>query len=1010
MWRKKLLEVVVPVVLGAVAACATSCEHTSVTASLSTASSSASAVPLATAGGSSSSTTSGQNYQICAKQQDLTSPWTYDALAKGSRAYTVAQYEALSGYGTTLPPLPSYISQESPQTEAAVIHAPGSSVTVPAYQLPESPVLQFFEGGAYGRISFQAVTGDEFIGGAAPGYGEPAFNDGGHALGISSANDSFDFSGDTSTLTSAVKPGATKITTHTALRGYTSDLTFADGSTYTIASSSGVSVTLATKVKRAEAAGGQVWASSQAPIASVASPANQGAVSVTLTSSAVPLLPNGSIAIGVNNYRVVAVSGNQAEYTVRVAGLDTAVREGTPVYYDGLAGDVTVEYLNISHDLHVTDGTIYAGSGWTIEHNDIHDSYGAPGQGVAISGADRSVIKYNCFAKMGTYAMNVSGTNIVFDYNEVYDTSYAKDPGCGCSGGGKWWGTLNADIVGNAFVDDGPGGSITVWLDNGNAGTLISDNYFYKTYAAAIADETGYNLSVTRNLFVDDGWGSGEGGCGSNCSGAVDLNSSGGAYVPGSRFENSVSVSDNQFINDWMGIDIWQSGARSCENSGEGNPNGTDAPYCSGGFPNTMMTTSYYFSHTGDTAVGGGTTTLAQPAVAGATSLLVQGAEAIDDQVGFSDPAMTTTGYRERVRLGAKPVSISAATAGFPASGQLRVATSNAWSDGGESYTGAILAYTGKTKSSFVGVTLVRGSGTITGLVQEVQPYRVTAEKCYANDCLLTIAPPLRNAEAAGATIMNSGTCQLYATSAALPSGPIAPDGVSYWDGCQWEARDIAVTGNTFVFQPSVIASSAPLVGGNTTSCSASHRNGCGTNFMAFQVAGESPFDVQTAANAMMSRTGLSDCPSWDAGCTSNPLSDINGPPAPPLAPAHNGERPYDDVWSHNSYSGPWGWTTYLYGTCSPLPSDPTTGRSMPASACTPDFAQWRSIWQQDAGSSYRPSLTTSRAYSAGTGSRFRYLPWVPSALVVRLPSCRLARRAARWKLDADCGTLEGIR
>src|SRR6267154_5876684 len=70
----------------------------------------------------------GQSYMICDNPgQFLTSPWTYHALASGSQSYTVAQYEALSGYGTTLPPLPSYIAGEAPGTTAAVIFAPGTS-------------------------------------------------------------------------------------------------------------------------------------------------------------------------------------------------------------------------------------------------------------------------------------------------------------------------------------------------------------------------------------------------------------------------------------------------------------------------------------------------------------------------------------------------------------------------------------------------------------------------------------------------------------------------------------------------------------------------------------------------------------------------------------------------------------------------------------------------------------------------------------------------------------------
>ena len=88
-------------------------------------------------------------------------------LASGSRSYTVSQYKTLPGYGKTLPPLPSYIASESSATEAAVIYAPGSSVNQPAYDFPETPLLYFFEGGAYREISFQTVPGDQFIGGSS---------------------------------------------------------------------------------------------------------------------------------------------------------------------------------------------------------------------------------------------------------------------------------------------------------------------------------------------------------------------------------------------------------------------------------------------------------------------------------------------------------------------------------------------------------------------------------------------------------------------------------------------------------------------------------------------------------------------------------------------------------------------------------------------------------------------------------------------------------------------------
>ena len=899
----------------------------------------------------------GKNYQVCDEQaQYLTSPWTYHALASGSRSYTVSQYEALPGYGTALPPLPSYIASERPATEAAVIYAPGSSVARPSYDFPQTPLLSFFEAGAYGEIAFQTVPGDQFIGGSSPGSREPAFNDGGSAGGISGQNATYEFSGGASTLASSAPARATTITTSSPIGGYINSLTFADGATYAISKVSGAMITLESGLTKAEAAGMAVYADRAPPIAYVSTAAGQGATSVKLGAAATPLLRYTSVVIGGDSYTIGSVAGNPSGYSLTVSGgLDLPVTAGTPVYYGGAAADVAIEYLDISHDLHSTTGTIYTGTGWIITHNDIHDGYSTPGFGVAIYGGDEGTIEYNCLSKMGDYGVNLFGANSLFDYNEVYESNYKPDPGCGCSGGGKWWGTLNADIVDNAFVEDSPGAGIPVWLDNGNSGTLVSGNYFYRSYGSAITSETGFDLDVTGNLFLDGGWGSGKGGCPYNCDGAVNLNSSGGFNVPGSRYENRVLISRNQFVNNWEGIDIWQAGARSCENSGEGWPD--DTSYCSGGFPNSDSTASggqYYFSHEGDTAHGGATS-LAAPSSAGSSTILVAGASAIDDQVGFGDPASTKTTARTSVATFTGSGTISAGSAGFPSSGELRVGTSAAWSDGGGSYTGAVLSYTGTTSASFTGVSLVRGTGTLEGPIQEVQPYKVTGEKCYANDCALRVSPPLASPEAAGTEVSNAGTCQLYATSSALPSGPVAPDGISYWDGCQWEAKHISVTGNDFQFDPSVIASSAPLTGGGkTTACTAANADSCGINFMGYQVAGEPPFDIQTGANAMMSSSSFTACPSWDQGCKADPLSNLNAFSALPGLPPDKGEAPGDNVWSGNVYRGPWGWYAYLFGACSTAPTDPVTKKGLPSDACgLLGFSAWQSDWQQDVSSAY---------------------------------------------------------
>ncbi len=677
----------------------------------------------------------GENYQTCDQQSTyLTSPYTYDALSSGQQSLTVDQYHKLntdgsenatapgSAYGTVLPALPSYILNEAPTTTAADIFAPGSTVDGPSYDFPETPVVYFFEGGNYGFMALASISGDEFIGGSAPGFSEPMFDNGNNAGGIDSGNGSHYYSGGDTTLASTANSGATTITTTSTIPGYIQDITFADGSTYQLSNETGTTITLSTPLTSTESSGGQVWANVEGPLAKASVSAAQGATSLTLGSSSIPFVQYSSVVINGETYTLSSVSGSQSGYTIGIPnGLDVAVAANTPVYYNAPAGDVTVSYLNIANDSHNTTGTIYTGTGWTITHNDIHDGYkdssGTPtaGDGVAIYGGDQGTIEYNCMSKMGDYGINVFGTNNKFDYNEIYESNYKPDPGCGCSGGGKWWGTLNADIVDNAFVNDSPGGGGPIWPDNGNSGTLIQGNYFDTSYGSAIASETGFNLDVTGNLFLDGGWGSGTGACGgNNCDGAVNINSSGGFNVPGSRYENQISVTNNQFINNWMGLDIWQSGGRSCQNSGEGWP--ADAPYCSGGFPNTATTDAVakygghnQFSHAQDSAYGG-MATVAQNTSSGSSTVLLTGSQATNDQIGFLNPSTTTTTDTTNVTSFTGSGTVNAnSTTGFPSSGQLYVSTSAGW---------AILSYTGTTGTTFTGVSLVNdpqmaSSGTL---------------------------------------------------------------------------------------------------------------------------------------------------------------------------------------------------------------------------------------------------------------------------------------------------------
>ena len=94
--------------------------------------------------------------------------------------------------------------------------------------------------------------------------------------------------------------------------------------------------------------------------------------------------------MGDDTYKLTSVSGSQSGYTAVWQAWISRSR-AHPVYYDGPAGGVTRRVPGHFSTICIPRaGTISMGSGWTIEHNNIHDSYGKPGEGVAFYGGDES--------------------------------------------------------------------------------------------------------------------------------------------------------------------------------------------------------------------------------------------------------------------------------------------------------------------------------------------------------------------------------------------------------------------------------------------------------------------------------------------------------------------------------------------------------------------------------------------------------------------------------------------
>ena len=117
----------------------------------------------------------------------------------------------------------------------------------------------------------------------------------------------------------------------------------------------------------------------------------------------------------------------------------------------------------------------------------------------------------NCLENNGEYGYTAEGENGTEHNATLTDNDIASNNAagyydvagstvqCGCSGGGKFWQTVNATITGNYIHDNvGPG----IWVDTANAGFDISRNYIADNWREGVAYEVSYNAKITDNTFV----------------------------------------------------------------------------------------------------------------------------------------------------------------------------------------------------------------------------------------------------------------------------------------------------------------------------------------------------------------------------------------------------------------------------------------------------------------------------------------------------------------------------
>lgn len=251
-------------------------------------------------------------------------------------------------------------------------------------------------------------------------------------------------------------------------------------------------------------------------------------------------------------------------------GAPGAVLDGAAVSryaFTGTAPDVTIAHLTVqnfgSTGSNHNEGVVNHDSapGWTVVSNTIRRNGGA---GVMLG--SRNTVAGNCLQENGQYGFNAYHREGVNDVelrgNEIVgnntDDWEKRLDGCGCTGGGKFWATINA-VVADNYVHDNHGTGL--WADTNNSAFAFQRNYIADNDGMAVFYETSYNAHIVENTMVGNGWNAGPENPGFP-TGAVYLSESGGdTRAPGDS-DGVLLVAQNLFQNNWSGVIAWENADR----------------------------------------------------------------------------------------------------------------------------------------------------------------------------------------------------------------------------------------------------------------------------------------------------------------------------------------------------------------------------------------------------------------------------------------------------------------
>lgn len=200
-------------------------------------------------------------------------------------------------------------------------------------------------------------------------------------------------------------------------------------------------------------------------------------------------------------------------------------------------------------------------SEWRIESSTIQRNAGA---GVMV-GSNNSLIG-NCLRDNGQYgfsAYHVSGVrDVVLEGNEITgnntDDWEARIPGCGCTGGGKFWATNGATVTRN-YVHDNRG--VGLWADTNNVAISFRLNYILGNDAEGIMYETSYNAEILNNTFIRNAVVKGPTNPGFPAAAIYVSESGSDPRVPGPHGE-AFLIAGNKFIDNWSGVIAWENADR----------------------------------------------------------------------------------------------------------------------------------------------------------------------------------------------------------------------------------------------------------------------------------------------------------------------------------------------------------------------------------------------------------------------------------------------------------------